>query len=71
MYPPGYLCPIVRVAEQDGEIVGVLRGRQGRLHSLFVAARYHGQGSGRQLLERLEEICLQGGAKDMTLSSSL
>lgn len=48
---------IVFVAEQDGDIVGVLRGRKGRLGSLFVRGDSHRRGIGRQLVERFEEEC--------------
>jgi GNAT superfamily N-acetyltransferase len=42
------------VAEVEGEIVGVLRGREGRLASLFVDKRYHRQRIGRRLVETFE-----------------
>ncbi|MHB1355514.1 MAG: GNAT family N-acetyltransferase [Anaerolineae bacterium] len=42
------------VAEVDGEIVGVLRGRKDRLASLFVRGDHHRQGIGRRLVERFE-----------------
>lgn len=52
---------MVFVAEDDGEIVGVLRGRKGRLASLFVRGDHHRQGVGRMLVERFEqESCLHG-----------
>ena len=35
---------MVYVAEEDGEVVGVLRGRKGRLASLFVRGDKHRQG---------------------------
>ena len=59
------------VAQEGGEIRGVLRGKAGRLHSLFVDERYHGQGVGRKLLERFEDECLRQGATVITLASSL
>jgi predicted N-acetyltransferase YhbS len=45
---------IVLVAESDGEIVGVLRGRAERLGSLFVRGDHHREGIGRELVERFE-----------------
>lgn len=43
------------VAEDGGEIVGVLRGRRERLASLFVGADHHRQGIARALVERFEK----------------
>ncbi len=45
---------MVFVAEDDGEIVGVLRGRVDRLASLFVRGDHHRQGIGRRLVECFE-----------------
>jgi predicted N-acetyltransferase YhbS len=42
------------VAEAEGEIVGVLRGREARLASLFVRKDHHRQGIGRRLVETFE-----------------
>ena len=47
----------VFVAEDDAEIVGVLRGRKERLASLFVRGDHHRQGIGRMLVERFELEC--------------
>ena len=43
---------MVYVAEEDGEVVGVLRGRKGRVASLFVRGDRHRQGIGRRLVHR-------------------
>jgi GNAT superfamily N-acetyltransferase len=48
---------VVLVAEVEGEIVGVLRGRRERLASLFVRGDHHRQGIGRRLVERFEQTC--------------
>jgi len=64
-------APMVFVAEVDGEIAGVLRGRPGRLHSLFVSANHHGHGIGRALVTRFEEACRRKGATKITLASTL
>jgi len=47
-------APLVFVAEEDGEIVGVLRGRKERLASLFVREDHHRRGIGRRLVEQFE-----------------
>jgi GNAT superfamily N-acetyltransferase len=64
-------APIVLVAKEEGKIVGVLRGRSGRLHSLFVDQRHHRRGIGRQLMEVFEDECRKLGAERITLASSL
>lgn len=48
-------APMVYVAEGGGEIAGVLRGRPGRLASLFVRGDRQRLGIGRRLVERFEE----------------
>ncbi|MFO7698807.1 MAG: GNAT family N-acetyltransferase [Anaerolineae bacterium] len=51
----------VLVAESEGEIVGVLRGRTERLASLFVRGDHQRRGIGRALVERFEaESRVQG-----------
>jgi GNAT superfamily N-acetyltransferase len=63
---------MVLVAEDDRDgIVGVLRGRKDRLHSLFVKGDYHGQGIGRALVWRFEEECIQLGGEVIRLASTL
>ena len=46
--------PMLYVAEEGNEIVGVLRGRENVLASLFVHGDYHGKGIGRKLVEHFE-----------------
>lgn len=70
-------APSVWVAEQDGEILGVLRG--GRtdhkggivLSSLFVSGKHHRQGIGRALVERFEQEYAAQGVKLFKLSATL
>jgi GNAT superfamily N-acetyltransferase len=62
---------MVFVAEDAGQTVGVLRGRPGRLQSLFVRADHHRQGIGRRLVERFEQQCLRQGATVIRVASSL
>ena len=60
-------APVVLVAEEDGALVGVLRGgrvdHEGRtvLQSLFVEAACHRRGIGRRLVERFEQKCRSRG----------
>ena len=62
---------MVFVAENDREIVGVLRGRKVRLGSLFVRADYHRQGIGRKLVEHFEKECLREGPTVIRVAATL
>jgi len=62
---------IVIVAEDDGKIVGVLRGRKERLGSLFVCKDYHRRGIGRRLVERFEMESARLGVKVIRVAATL
>ncbi len=62
---------IVLVAEDDREIVGVLRGRQERLGSLFVRGDHHRLGIGRRLVERFEKECIRQGSSVIRVAATL
>lgn len=70
-------APSVWVAEDEGEIIGVLRGgrtdQRGRtvLSSLFVGGQRHRQGIGRTLVARFEQEYAMRGADVFKLSSTL
>lgn len=65
-------APLVLVAENEqGEIVGVLRGSKDRLHSLFVRGDHHRMGIGRLLMQHFEQECLHLGSQKITLASSI
>ena len=70
-------APITLVAENDGEIVGGLRGgrkderQRTVLQSLFVKGNWHRQGIGRMLVEPFEQACLQQGETVIRLASTL
>ncbi len=64
-------APVVLVAEDDGEIVGVLRGRRERLASLFVRGDHHRRGIGRALVERFEEESIEQGVGVIRLAATL
>ena len=49
---------MVFVADDAGEIIGVLRERSDRLQSLFVRGDRHREGIGKRLIERFERACL-------------
>ncbi len=64
-------APLVFVAEEAGEIVGVLRGRRERLASLFVRGDHHRQGIGRRLVEAFERACMQDEATVIRVAATL
>ena len=61
----------VFVAEDGGEIVGVLRGRKERLGSLFVRGDHHRQGIGRKLVERFEQECQKHASMVIRVSATM
>ena len=61
---------IVLVAEDGGEIVGVLRGRAERLGSLFVRGDRHRGGIGRALVERFEQLARGQGGRRIYVSAT-
>jgi len=62
---------MVYVAEDSGEIVGVLRGRKERLASLFVRGDHHRQGIGCRLVERFEGESLWQGVTLIRVAATL
>lgn len=63
---------MIFVAEtEQGEIVGILRGRKDRLQSLFVRGDWHHQGIGSRLVQHFEQDCLALGGEVIKLSSTL
>lgn len=62
---------ILLVAEEEGNIVGVLRGRTERLGSLFVAGSHHRQGIGRRLVETFEQECRREGSPRIKVAATL
>lgn len=61
----------VFVAVDEDKIVGVIRGRQGRLASLFVRSEYHRQGVARGLVARFEEECQKYAPMVIRLSATV
>ena len=62
---------MVFVAEENDELVGVLRGRKERLASLFVRKDYHRQGVGRMLVTRFEQESTRLGVKVIRFAATL
>jgi putative acetyltransferase len=61
----------VYLAEVDGVIAGVLRGRMDRLGSLFVDREYHHQGIGRELVTHFEDTVRRKHGTVIRVASSL
>lgn len=61
---------IVLVAEDGGDLVGVLRGRSTRLASLFVRGDRHRQGIGRELVKRFEAWVTDQGFRRIRVAAS-
>jgi predicted N-acetyltransferase YhbS len=61
---------MILVAEDGGQIVGVLRCRPGRLQSLFVREDHHRQGIGRRLVERCEQESIHQGSNIIRLAAT-
>jgi predicted N-acetyltransferase YhbS len=72
-------APMVFVAEEDGEIVGVLRGgREDRsgpqcrvLQSLFVRGSHHRRGIGRRLIRLFEQACVEQEVQAIRVAATL
>jgi len=62
---------MILVAEDAGDVVGVLRGRWDRLQSLFVRGDRQRQGVGRMLVERFEAECRRQQSGVIRLASTL
>jgi len=62
---------MIYVAEDDGEILGVLRGRKERIQSLFVRGDCHRQGIGRRLVEHFEQECTRLDSRVIRLAATL
>ena len=54
--------PIFYVAEQDGKIVGGIRGKPYRIFSLYVEGECHGMGIGNLLIHRFESEAKRMGS---------
>ncbi|MBN1402202.1 MAG: GNAT family N-acetyltransferase [Anaerolineae bacterium] len=62
---------MVFVAEERGQIVGVLRGRPDKLQSLFVRVDRQRRGIGRRLVEHYEATCRKAGSQVIRLQATL
>jgi len=63
--------PMLYVAEDDKQVVGVLRGRANVLASLFVHGDHHGQGIGRKLVERFERDSRKQGIEWIRVAATM
>jgi len=63
--------PTLLVADECGNVVGVLRGRPERLASLFVRADHHRRGIGRSLVDQFEALSAEQGVRVIRLAATL
>jgi len=63
--------PMFYVAESNGKIAGILRGRKERLASLFVRKASHHQGIGHQLVAHFETESLSHGVSVIRVAATL
>lgn len=62
---------LVAQDQETGQIVGVLRGSPGRLHSLFVRESHHRHGIGRRLMATFERTVRKAGCDKITMQATL
>ncbi|MFC2082526.1 GNAT family N-acetyltransferase [Candidatus Bipolaricaulota bacterium] len=63
--------PMLYVAEEGKEIVGVLRGRENVLASLFVHGDHHRKGVGRKLVEHFERDSREQGVEWIRVAATM
>ena len=59
------------VAQENGQIVGILRANKNRIVNLYVMGDFHNQGIGKLLIRKYEKQCLEMGYQEIVLRSSL
>jgi GNAT superfamily N-acetyltransferase len=62
---------MVYLAQDEVDVVGVLRGRPDKLQSLFVRADHHRQGIGRRLVGCYERQCRRKGSAAIKVQATL
>ena len=63
--------PMFYVAESNGKVAGILRGRKERLASLFVHKDFHNQGIGRKLVKHFEAESVRQGVSVIRVAATL
>ena len=67
----GKRTTIFYVAEENNKIIGMIRGRPGRISNLFVDGKQHKKGIGRRLVLKFEKEAKKQGSKEIKLRASL
>lgn len=62
---------MVYLAQDEAEVVGVLRGRPDKLQSLFVRGDRHRHGIGRRLVDCYERQCRRRGSRAVKVQATL
>jgi len=63
--------PIFYVAVEKNKIIGMIRGRTGRISNLFVNGDYHKKGIGRLLVNKFESEAKKQKSKEIKIRASL
>jgi len=62
---------IFYVAEEDGKIVGYIKGEKNKIGNLFVLGKSHKRGIGAKLVKKLEEEAIKQGSSRIRIKASL
>jgi predicted N-acetyltransferase YhbS len=62
---------IFYVAEENGKIVGYIKGKKEKMGNLFVVGKSHGKGIGKALVEKFENDAKRQGSKVIKLAATL
>jgi ribosomal protein S18 acetylase RimI-like enzyme len=63
--------PIFLVAEQNHQVIGMIRGKEHKISNLFVDADYHRQHIGTKLVTEFEERVRQSNTSKINVKSTL
>jgi GNAT superfamily N-acetyltransferase len=63
--------PIFFVAVENNRIIGMIRGRPGRITNLFVDGKHHKKGIGRMLVNKFESENKKQNSKEIKIRASL
>ncbi len=68
----GFLqTPLFFVAEDNGKIIGIVRGTKNRVVNLFVYGNYHGKGIGKKLMQKFEREAKKHHSNEIRIRASL
>jgi predicted N-acetyltransferase YhbS len=59
------------VYEENGNIIGMVRGRKNRIHSMFVGIAHQNKGIGKSLIKKFEQSVIAQGSTYIEIHASL